>query len=178
MVPRKSRFCASPEVTLLDTYQLTIFLLITTLITLMICFFYYSCFSNLPVTLKCLAWMKAWVFLFSFTWEKKRARENKGSTAKVLIKAPLQWTGAENTFFHSKESALCAYICSLGGAFQLDPVLALLQTCTNGSSSSAFLLHLPTLLHIAAKTPAPKRVVGRLEMRQKLQQKDAVLVPL
>ena len=51
------------------------------------------------------------------------------------------------------------------------PVLALLRMCTNGSTDSIFLLHLRMLLHVAAGTSAPKWLVGRVEVCQKLQQK-------
>ena len=50
-------------------------------------------------------------------------------------------------------------------------ILVLLHMCTNGSTDSVFLLHLRMLLHVAAGTSAPKRLVGRLEACQKLQQK-------
>ena len=42
----------------------------------------------------------------------------------------------------------------------------------------AAMLHLPTLLHVAAGTSAPKRLVGGLEACQKLQPKDSVLAQL
>ena len=59
------------------------------------------------------------------------------------------------------------------------PVLALLRTCANGSNHRIFPLQLPiALLYVAVGTPAPKRVVGRLKERQKLEHVGAVSAAL
>ena len=64
----------------------------------------------------------------------------------------------------------------LGSAFQLDLFLHFAYV-RKWENWYIFLLYLPTLLHVAAGIPAPKRVVGRLEAHQKLGQKDTVLAP-
>ena len=60
------------------------------------------------------------------------------------------------------------------GHLPVRSILALLLTYTNGSNDSAIILHLPMLLHIVARTPVLKPLVGHQKECQKFEQEDAV----
>ena len=71
------------------------------------------------------------------------------------MKAPLEL----KILFPAPKRALLGLHLFVRGCLPVRPVLAILCMCVNGSNDSVLLLHLPTLLHVAAGTPVP--VTGR-----------------
>ena len=85
-------------------------------------------------------------------WEKRRA-----------LHIPPMKVALELKIFFSTPKSPFGLTSIFRGRLPVRLVLALLHTCTNGNNGSVLLLHLPTLLHIAAWTSAPKWLAGRIK---------------